>query len=280
MKLHIMHTGQVCVPPGLPFGGEKCNIIKATGLFTKKKDRLWLPVASYLIEYKDRKVLVDCGWHRDMSPNGKYDAKAQIKSLGTPILYKVNQGKVDAGKSVDEQLSAMGVKDSDLDAVLLTHLDCDHANGLTAVKNAGRILVSKDELEFAGRFGINHIRYRSKWWDGVGIIPFEWNGTEGPAGKSYDVFEDGSVVMINIPGHSKGQCAVKIYNEKGEYVLLFADGGYSTKSWNEQIVSGIAGDRAMQKKSLEWIREQSLKPECIISTASHDCEVKPQTIEF
>ena len=57
------------------------------------------------------------------------DVKAQIKSLGSLVLYEVNQGQVPLGECVDEQLAAMGIKPSDIDAVLLTHLDCDHANG-------------------------------------------------------------------------------------------------------------------------------------------------------
>lgn len=280
MKIHIMHTGEVCVSPALPFGGAHCNIIKASGIFTKRKDRLWLPVTSYLIEYDSKKILVDCGWHREMSPEGKYDAKAQIKSLGTPMLYKVNQGKVAPGKAIDEQLLAMGIADTDLDAVLLTHLDCDHANGLRAVKGAKRILVSGEELEFTKKFGTNLIRYCSKWWKNVSLTPFEWNEKEGPADKSYDLFGDGRIRMINIPGHSEGQCAVKVCNEKGEFVLLFADGGYSARSWKEQIVSGIADDRAMQKKSLEWIAEQSMDDKCVASLASHDRDVAPQVIEF
>lgn len=43
--------------------------------------------------------------------------------------------------------------------------------------------------------------------------------------------KDGSLTMVNIPGHSEGLCALKIRNAEGRYVLLFADGGYATKSY-------------------------------------------------
>lgn len=49
-------------------------------------------------------------------------------------------------------------------------------------------------------------------------------------------------MMINIPGHSDGLCALKITNDEGRYVLLYSDGGYATKSWKEQIPSGIDAD--------------------------------------
>jgi hypothetical protein len=109
---------------------------------------------------------------------------------------------------------------------------------------------------------------------------FDWNGTEGPVGKSYDVLGDGSLLMVNIPGHSEGLCALKIKNADGKYVLLFADGGYATKSWRDMITSGITLDKKMQRQSLQWIREQSMSPDCIESLATHDTEVQPHVIEI
>ena len=112
------------------------------------------------------------------------------------------------------------------------------------------------------------------------LYTFEWNGTDGLASKSFDLFGDGSVVMVNIPGHCDGLCAVKLSNAEGKFVLLFADGGYATKSWKEMITSGISLDKKMQRKSLEWIREQSLDPNCIESLATHDTDIAPHTIEL
>ena len=62
--------------------------------------------------------------------------------------------------------------------------------------------------------------------------------------------------------------------------MLFSDGGYAKKSWDEMILSGIAADRTLQKKSLAWIREQSLDPDCVESLANHDTEIKPHVIEL
>lgn len=278
IKVHVFHTGEVCVAPELPFGGEHCSALKASGLFDKKSNRLWLPVSAYLIECSHGKILFDCGWHRNMSPDGVFDKKAQIRSLGGLALYEVNQGRIAKGQAIDEQLSAMGIRTSDLDLVLLSHLDCDHANGLKLVRDAKKILVSKDELEFSKKGLENKIRYNPEWWEGTKMETFDWNGTEGPAGKSYDVFGDGRVVMVNIPGHCAGLCALKIRNEEGKFVLLFADGGYAKKSWEELITSGIADDKEAQKKSLFWIRQQSLDPDCVESLANHDPDIQPHVI--
>lgn len=279
IKIHVFHTGEVCVAPDLPFGGDNSNAIKASGVFGDRSERIWLPVSAYLIEHPKGKFLVDTGWARDVSPKGEFDKKAQIKSLGSVLLYEVNQGKIGLGQCIDEQLLEMGIKDSDIDAVLITHLDCDHANGLKQVKGAKKFMVSADEVKFANKV-TNKVRYYKGWWEGIDLTEFEWNDTQGPVGKSYDLLGDGSIELINIPGHADGLYAVKIRNEEGKFVLLFSDGGYARKSWEEMITSGIAADKELQKQSLAWIREQSLDENCIESLANHDPDIAPHVIEL
>lgn len=279
IKISIFHCGEVCVSPYLPFGGDHCNILKASGLTTRKKDRLWLPVSAYFIDHPKGKILVDTGWHRNMSPEGVWDRKAQIASLGSFPLYFVNQGKLGKGQAIDEHLRALGVKPSDLDYVLLTHLDCDHANGLELVKDAKHILVSPEEISCAQKPSpVIKIRYQKKWWEHCFLEAFSWNDTEGPFQKAFDLFGDGSVKMIHIPGHCEGLCAVKIKNEEGKYVLLFSDGGYAARSWQEMIPSGICMDKSKQRRSLEWIRSESINKQCVASLANHDPEVLPGQI--
>ena len=86
--------------------------------------------------------------------------------------------------------------------------------------------------------------------------------------------------MVNIPGHTRGLCALKVKNSNGRFALLFADGGYATRSWRGMITSGIALDKNLQHLSLQWIREQSLSALCVESLASHDPDIQPHTIEF
>ncbi len=281
IKIHALRTGEVRVSPFLPFGGDDCSMIKASGITTPRSKWLWLPVFSFFIEHPKAKILFDTGWHREMSPSGIYDEKAQITSLGSRLLYHINQGRIAQGEAISEQLDAMGVRTSGLDYVLISHLDCDHVNGLRQVADARNILVSEAELEGTRRPGFqNRIRFQRSWWDGTRLQTFAWNGTEGPVGRSYDVLGDGSIVMVNIPGHSEGLCALKIKNAEGRYVLLYADGGYGEKSWRDMITSGIALDKQLQRRSLQWIREQSLSPDCVESIATHDPDVAPHTVEL
>lgn len=84
--------------------------------------------------------------------------------------------------------------------------------------------------------------------------------------------------MINMPGHCDGLCALRIRNEEGKFVFLFSDGGYARKSWEEQITLGIAADKKAQKRSLAWIRNQSLNLNCTESLTNHDRDLVPNVI--
>ncbi|MDO4891257.1 MAG: hypothetical protein Q3963_07815 [Coriobacteriaceae bacterium] len=125
-----------------------------------------------------------------------------------------------------------------------------------------------------------YIEQNRAWWDCVELSPFEWNGAEGPFNRSYDLLGDGSIQLVNIPGHADGLFAVKVTNDEGKLALLFSDGGYARKSWEEMITSGIAADKQQQKASLAWIRQQSLDPLCVESLANHDPEIAPHVIEL
>ena len=280
IKIHVLHTGHVYVSKSLPFG-ENASILKITGIFSSSEDNIWLPVSSYLIEHPKGKILFDCGWHRDISPNGEFDKWANIKTLGFS-LYLTNQGLLKKGEAVNEQLETMNIKDTDLEYVIISHLDCDHVHGLKLVQNAKNILVAPEDLELANSYNpINMCRYQKRWWDGTKIKALVWNGTNGPFKKSYDLFGDGSIELINIPGHSEGLVAMKVKNiNNGKFVLLFSDGGYATRSWKEMIIPGIVQDLEKVKVSLNWIKEQSMDENCVESLANHDPDIKPHVIEL
>lgn len=158
------------------------------------------------------------------------------------------------------------------------YFDDEHANGLPQFRDAKHILVSGDELNYAENDEKGRMRMQKKWWADVNLETFDWNGTKGPAVKSYDLFEDGSIVLINIPGHTPGQAAVKITGRDGKFFLYFADGGYTKDSWAKQIPSGVADNREEQSASLAWIRSMSLDPLCTESQPNHDPDVEEHVI--
>lgn len=279
IRIHVLHTGRVRVSPHLPFGGEGCSIVKASGLLAPESARLWLPVSVYLIEHPKGLLLLDCGWSREISPEGVYDVAAQKRHL-SPLLYRVNQGEVGAGQTAREQLAALGVSPGDIDCVLVSHMDCDHVSALRELAGARRILVAREELRMVQRRSpIVRTRFQRSWWSGVPCEPFEFADTgAGPVGKSLDLLGDGSVELVSIPGHSEGLFATVVRGQGGRFVNLVSDGGYGRRSWRDMVLPGIALDREKQRASLAWIRETDADPNCVATIANHDAEVEPCVI--
>ena len=83
---------------------------------------------------------------------------------------------------------------------------------------------------------------------------------------------------LSRPAVSHHMQILKDAGADGRFALLYSDGGYATRSWREMILPGIASDREQQRRSLAWIREQSLSPECVESIANHDPDIKPHVI--
>ncbi len=277
IKIHVLHTGEVCVSPGLPYHDDKVKSPLQLGILSPygRKNRIWIPVSCYLIEHPKGLILFDTGWSREMSPNGEYDKKAQKKHLGF-MHYCLNQGRVPMGETAAEQLAKRGIRPEDIDYVILSHMHSDHASALRSFKNAKRILLSEEEYADITKYAY---RYATGQWKGVELKTFHLENTGiGPVGKSLDLFGDGSIELINIPGHTNGLCAMKVSNGE-RFVLLFADGGYAERSWREMIRPGTALDGDMAMKSLKWVHDTALDPNCMEALANHDPDVKPHTIE-
>ena len=159
----------------------------------------------------------------------------------------------------------------------MSHLHCDHADGLRLVKNAKQILVSEEEWH-AGR--TDHFHYLPHEWKGVKIVTFAYQQTgEGPHQRSFDLFGDGSIREVWVPGHSAGLSAtiIQSYNTN-QYMLLAADVGYAAKSWKEGLTPGVVINCQEAANSLNWVKQKSQESNNIATLANHDSEVKPGII--
>lgn len=192
IDVRVFHTGSVYIDRALAFREKTLHPMPYTGWFRPKSKKLWVPVSVYLINHPDGLVLVDTGWHTDIRKN-------QRKHLGF-LPSTMFKGQLPAGKAIHEQLKSVGISDTDLEYVVLTHLDSDHVSGIQHVSNAKNLIVSEPEWDARGEF-----RYNPSMWDGVDIDQF---GLEeipyGPYNKGLDLFGDGRVYLVYTPGHSAG----------------------------------------------------------------------------
>lgn len=265
IKVHVFHTGLVRVDQAIPL--HEKNPLAVTGLFRSKKKKRLLPVSVYLIEHPKGKILVDAGWH------SKYVKEKAKGYLG--MVDKVSRPIIKEGESVDAHLARLGISPSDLDYVFLSHLDFDHVSGLPLVKDAKRIMASKEELEAAKKGGF---RYMKKNYEGIDIEPFEFKEGIGPVKKSLDLFGDGSFILVFTPGHSQGHTSVKLTGDDGHYLILAGDAAYVEESYSTHTIPGFSVDDELCAKSLDYLIACRADPLCIGVFANHDPSIEEQVI--
>lgn len=269
IKIHVLHCGQVQVDIAVPFKQRTLNPLAFTGLFRSSKQQIILPVSAYLIEHPKGLILVDTGWHTDVRSN-------QSAYLGK-IAYQTSKAFLPPDKAVHEQLNHMGLCTTDLDYVVISHMDADHASGIKLVKDAKHILTSNLEWQATKK---SKLRYQSHMWESVNVETFAFsNSSYGPMGASFDLFGDESVVFVHTPGHSHGMVSVLVQNNE-RFVLLANDTGYSQKSWDDLILPGITVNKKQAMDSLRWVKKMSMKTNCLVTLANHDLDIKPDVIEL
>lgn len=269
IKIDAMRCGIVGTDETIPDRSKSKNPYAYTGVFRGERHRVWLPVYAYLIEHPKGRILVDTGWHTDV----RTDQKKHLS-------WKLNiasKAKLPDREAVTEQLAARKLSPVDIDIVLLTHLDIDHASGLSLVKDAKSVYAGKAELAAVAE---GDIRYNKKLWEGIPIqsIPMTENAAF-PHGEVWDVFGDETVYFVNLAGHSAGMTGVLIQNN-GKYVILTGDACYNRHNWENLKLPGITADTEKARKSIEWVAEMSKSPDCVEILATHDPEVSPHTTQL
>lgn len=263
IKIHVFHTGEVIVDRAIPY--KEKNPLAVTGFLRGKKKKITLPVSCYLIEHPKGKILIDTGWHP------KYVTEKPHRFFG--LLGKISTPVITEGQSVDRKLEKLGIAASDLDYVIFSHLDFDHTSGLELVQNAKCIMASEAEIKDSNKY---FFRYVKKNWNFANITPFSFNDTGiGPVGKSYDLFGDGTVLLVNTPGHSHGHTSVVVKNG-GKFIVIAGDCVYTHASWQEMRLPGFTVSKKSARKSLEWINELAHDDKCVAILANHDYEVGEQ----
>ncbi|MFD0048277.1 MBL fold metallo-hydrolase [Actinomycetes bacterium NPDC127524] len=135
----IWHTGRVYIDQALAFRERGVHPIPYSGWFRGESKKMWVPVSAYLIEHPKGLVLVDTGWNEEIRINQK-------KHLGR-LAYSMFRGELPHGESIAEKLNFMGIKSSEIDFVLLTHLHSDHVSGLSHLQDAKKYI----QVNWSGR---------------------------------------------------------------------------------------------------------------------------------
>jgi glyoxylase-like metal-dependent hydrolase (beta-lactamase superfamily II) len=120
---------------------------------------------------------------------------------------------------VAESLVRAGLDPARVSWVVVSHLDPDHSGGLAGLPGAGVI------LDVAAWESLSE---RARWWHRLarGGLPGDLAGrvrlidtSRGPV----DLFGDGSIRAIALPGHAAGQIGLQVATSGGSRLMLSAD---------------------------------------------------------
>ena len=268
IRIHLLRCGSIALSREALFGGREGLASTLRQAAAPRSERIELPCYCYLIEHPKGLVLVDTGVGRAFSSAGVFDAKASAALIGKPLTAYLHPS-VAPGESISEQLSSRGIKPTDLDLVLLTHLDADHVGGLHELHGAKRFLLPEDEYFWSCRTVYKLRQPRSLWMD-MPLERFWYHGSPlGTNRWAYDLFGDESVMLINLPGHTDGLCAVMLRNG-GRFVLLASDAALCRENLETQTPPGFSFDRQKGKKALAYLSSLALERGCEGVLLSHD----------
>lgn len=143
------------------------------------------------------------------------------------------------------QLKTLSLKPSDITFVGFSHLHGDHA-GNANMFTSSTWLLNRQELEAA-----------LKTPPPVGVEPAAFSEYKNVKTKlldaDEDVFGDGSVRILQTPGHTAGHQSLMIQLASTGTVILSGDLSHTLDNWKNHVVPGFNNDRAKTLASIERI---------------------------
>lgn len=198
------------------------------------------------------------------SDTGRYDGRARTL---TDSCYLVKHGDTyllwDTGLGADQdapgfrarvtqrlvpQLARIGVKPSAIRYVGISHYHADHTGQAREFPAATLLIGAKDWA------GVRANEGEARPVDG--LAPWLTGGSRvDPVDGDRDVFGDGSVTMLSLPGHTPGHHALLVRLPRTGAVLLSGDQFHAVESMTADQVPAFNFDRADTLASSARFRE-------------------------
>jgi glyoxylase-like metal-dependent hydrolase (beta-lactamase superfamily II) len=129
-------------------------------------------------------------------------------------MIKVVTPVMRAEETLLPSLACVGVNPDDIDVVVNSHFHPDHC-GCNQFFNKATILVHAREIEAAKAVGAEAAGYLRADWDHE--QPMD------PVNGERDVFGDGKLVLIPLPGHTPGSLGAAVHLDRDGCFLLASD---------------------------------------------------------
>ena len=263
MKIHHLNCGSMC-----PHGRRLLN-----------GEGGWLASAELcchclLIETREGLVLVDTGL-------GTQDLDTRNSRL--PLSFRLlSRPQMNIRDTALHQIKERGFSPNDVRHIVLTHLDPDHAGGLSDFPNA-QVHVFEDELHAAmnPKTMIEKARYVPKQWQTS--VDWHIHQTDGERWNEFDSVralsnKETDILLVPTRGHTRGHCAVAV--KSGEGWLLHCGDAYfhqGEMAENPQCPEGLklyqkmmAVDNPVRLDNQARLRELAIQANDVQLICAHD----------
>ena len=151
---------------------------------------------------------------------------------GQSLFFRKTLGSYTLELPLAQHLQRIGMVLRDLDFVILSHLHWDHVSGIPDLPGIP-LRVNRVEYEAArhGLFDQGHNLVPRL----LGENPLELFDCAGPTYEgfrsSFDLFGDGSVMLLPLPGHTAGNTGLFINRANGSRLLLIGDAAWVAENY-------------------------------------------------
>jgi glyoxylase-like metal-dependent hydrolase (beta-lactamase superfamily II) len=211
----------------------------------------------------------------------------ETRALPASIYRFLTPMTLAKGESAAAQLRAMHVDPESVERVILSHFHADHIAGSRDFPRA-RFIATEEAYQAVASAGAFE-RLRRGFLPGLlpddfmaradllGAADFCTESVPG-LGPGHDLFDDGSVVLVPLPGHAAGQVGALLRGPGGKRHFLVADAAWTTASFREyrppHPVSGLIVDRpATAERVLRALHDLSRTDPSLDIIPSH-CAVR------
>ena len=227
MRIHHLNCGTMC-----PFGRR---LVNGDGSVFER-GRMVCHVL--LVEGKDGLTLIDSGY-------GLADVRAPAQRLGRPFLAMTGARLREEDTAI-RQVERLGFSAKDVRHIAVTHLDLDHAGGLSDFPDASiHVFRAEHDAAMHPAAGFERQRYRQvQFAHGPRWVQHDVSGDKVLGFEAVRAIAD-EVYLIPLQGHTRGHSVVAV--KDGERWLLHCGDAYFHHGEIEEKPHCPAGLRVFQK---------------------------------
>lgn len=188
------------------------------------------------------------------------------------------------------QLRRDGIMPEGIEWILLSHLHGDHVGGLADFPHA-RVACAHaawDDLHARSRLGALRLGLLPSLLDGRQAASVHWfedfplRALPTPLhafGDGHDLFGDGSLLLVPLPGHAAGHHGAVFFDAQGP-VFLVADASWSSRAIRDNVpppavVTGWLGDTVAYRETLSRLHALHTASPWLRIVPSHCREWRP-----